>query len=105
MSDFPDIVYRTPGEHRAQNGGTFGYLGVNDADEMQAALADGWYRTVDAAFAALEAETVIEEVAEAIDVVSPATREELEEKARELGIGFNARTTDAVLAQRIAERV
>jgi len=105
MSDFPDMVYRTPGEHRAQNGGTFGYLGVNDAAEMQAALADGWYRTVDAAFAALEAETVIEEVAEAIDVVSPATREELEEKARELGIGFNARTADEVLAQRIAERV
>jgi len=105
MSDFPDMVYRTPGPHRAQNGGTFGYLGVNDADEMQAALADGWYRTVDAAFAALEAEAVIEEVAEAIDNVSPATREELEQKARELGIGFNARTTDAVLAQRIAERV
>lgn len=108
MSDFPDIVYCTPGEHRAQNGGTFGYLGVNDAEEMQAALADGWYRTVDAAFAALEAESVIEEVAEAleaIDDVSPATREELEQKARELGIGFNARTTDAVLAQRIAERV
>jgi hypothetical protein len=103
MSDFPDIVYRTPGEHRAQNGGTFGYLGVNDAAEMQAALADGWYRTVDAAFAALEA--VDEEVTEAIDDVSPATREELEQKARELGIGFNARTTDAVLAQRIAERV
>jgi len=103
MSDFPDMVYRTPGPHRAQNGGTFGYLGVNDADEMQAALADGWYLTVDAAFAALEA--VIEEVTEAVDDVSPATRDELEQKARELGIGFNARTTDAVLAQRIAERV
>jgi butyrate kinase len=100
MSDFPDMVYRTPGPHRAQNGGTFGYLGVNNADEMQAALSDGWYLTVDAAFAALD-----EEVTEAIDDVSPATREELEQKARELGIGFNARTTDAVLAQRIAERV
>ena len=103
MSDFPDMVYRTPGPHRAQNGGTFGYLGVNDADEMQAALADGWYRTVGAAFAALEA--VDEEVTEAVDDVSPATRDELEQKARELGIGFNARTTDEVLAQRIAERV
>jgi len=108
MSDFPDIVYRTPGEHRAQNGGTFGYLGVNDAAEMQAALRWLVSHRCDAAIAALEAEAVIEEVAEAIeaiDDVSPATREELEQKARELGIGFNARTTDAVLAQRIAERV
>lgn len=108
MSEFPDTVFRSPGAHRAQNGGTFDYLGVNDAGEMAAALADGWHLSVEAAIAALEADDIIAEVVEAleaVDDVSPATRDELEQKARELGIGFNARTTDKVLAQRIAERV
>lgn len=106
MSEFPDIVYRTPGLHRAQNGGTFDYLGVNSQDELDAALADGWHRTIGEAFAKIEAEGVIAEVTEAndaIDDVSPATRDELEQKAKELGVSFNSRTSDKVLAQRIAD--
>ena len=94
MSDFPTMVYRTPGLHRASGGSTFDFRGIDDAGALEAALAEGWRLSLH------------EEIApEAVDDVSPATRDELEQKARELGIGFNARTADAVLAQRIAERV
>jgi len=97
VSDFPTMVYRIPGAHRASGGLTFDYRGIDDAGALKAALADGWHLSLPEAIAG--------DAIEAIDDVSPATREELEQKARELGIGFNARTTDAVLAQRIAERV
>lgn len=105
---FPEIVYRVPGQYRGQNGETFSYLGVNDADEMAAALADGWFRSIGEAQAAGKADAVLEEVEEAIeamDSVSPATREELELRAKELGVSFNKRTADEVLVQRIAEAV
>ncbi len=110
MTDFPTMVYRVPGQHRAGDGHTFDYRGIDDAEAMKAALADGWHKTFPEALAGVaakaSAQAVIDEVVEAqeaIDDVSPATRDELEQKARELGIGFNARTSDKVLAQRIAE--
>lgn len=109
MSEYPDMVYRVPGLHNTGGGQTFDYRGVNDQDELDTALADGWRRTLDEAIDATPtADDVIEAVSEAqdaIDAVTPATRDELEQKARDLGIGFNARTSDAVLAQRIAEAV
>ena len=82
---------------------------MNSQEDMDAALADGWYKTLPEAidaYHAPDAETVIAEVSEAQDAVddmAPATRDELEQKARELGVSFNSRTSDAVLAKRIAE--
>lgn len=103
---FPETVLRVPGLHRRQDGGTFNYLGVNDQSELDAALADGWSLTMAEAIASVEAKAMVAEVAEAqeaIDDISPATRDELERKAKDIGVGFNSRTSDAVLAQRIAE--
>lgn len=105
MTDFPTIVYRTPGMHRAGGGATYDYKGVADADALGTALKAGWRLTLPEAIASVSAKAVLKEVIEAqeaIDDVSPATRDELEQKAKELGIGFNARTSDTVLAQRIA---
>ena len=105
MPDFPTIVYRTPGLHRAGGGATYDFKGVDDADALDVALKAGWRLTLPEAISAIAAKAVIKEVIEAqeaIDDVSPATRDELEQKAKELGIGFNARTSDTVLAQRIA---
>ena len=105
MTDFPTMVYRSPGFHRASGGKTFDYRGIDDAGALSAALSDGWRLTVEEAIAGVKAQAVIKEVIEAqeaIDDVSPATRDELEQKAKELGIGFNSRTSDTVLAQRIA---
>jgi serine/threonine protein kinase HipA of HipAB toxin-antitoxin module len=105
MADFPDTVFRVPGKHYGFDSRGFDYLGVNNAEELEAALADGWHRTIEAAMGRPAAKAVIVEVQEAraaIDEMSPATRKELEQKARQLGVSFNARTRDEVLAQRIA---
>ena len=105
MTDFPTIVYKTPGIHGGPDGSTFDYMGVDDAGALDAAIKAGWRLTLPEAIAGVKAKAVIQEVIEAqeaIDDVSPATRDELEHKAKELGIGFNARTSDTVLAQRIA---
>lgn len=105
MTDFPTMVYRSPGLYRATGGYTFDYKGIDDAEALDAALNAGWRLTVPEAVAGVKAQSVIQEVIEAqeaIDDVSPATRDELEQKAKELGIDFNARTSDTVLAQRIA---
>jgi hypothetical protein len=97
MSEFPTIVYKSPGLHRATGGKTYDYLGVNDASELSAAMASGWHATLH--------EALFPTVAADPADTAPATRAELEQKAKELSIGFNARTSDAVLAQRIAEAV
>lgn len=105
MSNFPDMVYRVPGLHRGPRGATYSFLGVNDADELKAALADGWHRTIEEAMGVKKAKAVIAEVAEAQEAVAdiePETRDALEAKAKELGVSFNARTKDDVLAERIA---
>lgn len=105
MTDFPTIVYKSPGLHRAGGGATYDYMGVADEAACVVALKAGWRLTLGEAVAGQRAQSVIQEVIEAqeaIDDVSPATRDELEQKAKELGIGFNARTSDTVLAQRIA---
>ena len=43
-----------------------------------------------------------EAVDDALDVASPSTRDELEAKAKELGVSFNARTSDKTISERIA---
>lgn len=108
MTDYPTMVYRCPGPHGGPDGSTFDYMGVDDAAAFKAALSAGWRETIMEAIAGRKAGAILTEVKEAqeaVDDVSPATRDELEQKARELGIGFNARTPDKVLAQRIAEKL
>lgn len=105
MATFPDIVYRVPGPHYGADGKGYAYLGVNDAEELKAALAEGWHRTMAEAMGKREAEAVVAEVIEAQEAVAdiaPETREALEAKAKALGVSFNARTRDEVLAERIA---
>ena len=108
MADLPTILYKVPGPHIGADGRGFAYLGVSDEAEYAAAKADDWHDTMGEAMAAdaPEAKTVIAEIAEAKEAVAemaPETREALEEQAKELGVSFNARTKDEVLAERIAE--
>jgi hypothetical protein len=114
MSDFPTMVYRTPGPHAAPKG-TYGYMGVADHAEYDAALADGWFASIAEAMggkAAAEKPVEVQEVVAPIEVVIakevPAEepdRAALEAKAKELGVSFNWKTSDEVLAARIAEAV
>jgi hypothetical protein len=70
---------------------------------MKARLADGWHESlVKAVEAFLSPEQSVDNFTETTDD-SPVTREELEHKARELGIKFDGRTTDKKLFDKIEE--
>jgi hypothetical protein len=100
MTDFPTIMYRVPGPHKKPRGGTYAYRGAADQDEFDALLAKGWAASYEEAVGGKTARKTVDEVA---DDVKPYSREELEEQAKELGVSFNARTSDKKLAERIVE--
>jgi hypothetical protein len=97
MTDFPTIMYRTPGPHKKPRGKTYAYKGAADQAEFDALLGKGWFPSYEDAVVGKIVAVVSE-----IDTVSPATRDELEAKAKELGVSFNARTSDKTIAERIA---
>ena len=114
--EFPALVYRCPGAHFGPNGTTYDYSNVNDGDQLRSALADGWAESLAKAASIYNGEydesvagsvpNVDASGAEKInegDENSPPTREELEEKANELGIKFDGRTTDRKLLEKIEE--
>jgi hypothetical protein len=106
MTNFPTIMYRVPGPHKKPRGGTYAYRGAADQGEFDALISKGWFPSYEDAAAGKTAGKIIE-AAEAfddsVDEVSDPTREELEAKAKELGVSFNTRTSDKKLAERIAE--
>ena len=103
MTDFPTIVYRVPGRHWGPEGSTYDYKGVDDRAAFDAAIDAGWHETITDALGANRLVAAAEALEDALDDVSPTARDELEQKAKSLGVSFNKRTTDAVLIQRIAE--
>jgi hypothetical protein len=100
MTDFPTIMYRTPGPHKKPRGGTYAYKGASDQAEFDELLAKGWSASYEDALIAAQPLKPKAKAVE-IDEVSGPTREELETKAKELGVSFNARTSDITLADRI----
>jgi hypothetical protein len=102
---YPKHLYRSPGPYRA-DGFSYDVAGAANEAEEASLVARGWHTTKQAAFGRDEAEAIIEqaeELSEALDEITPPTRAELEQKAEELKVPFNARTKDEVLAKRIAE--
>lgn len=112
------MVYRCPGAHFGPMGTTYESLGVEDDAGLRAALAEGWAETLPEAvsiylnpvkfdeFVAVTLPNVDAEEAEKIsegDEQNPPTREEIEQKANELGIKFDGRTTDRKLLEKINE--
>jgi hypothetical protein len=105
MTDFPTIMYRVPGPFKKPRGGTYGTRGAADQESFDELTAKGWFPSYEAALGGKKAAKVIEAAEafeDAIDEVSDPTRDELESKAKELGVSFNARTSDKKLAERIA---
>lgn len=105
MTDFPTILYKTPGPHKKPRGDTYKTTGAADKAEFDALLKKGWFPSYEEAVAGQAADKIIEAAEafdDAIDEVSDPTRDELEAKAKELGVSFNARTSDKKLAERIA---
>ena len=71
-------------------------------------IAKGWSASYEQAISEKRADAIIEKAEafeDAVDEVSDATRDELEAKAKELKVSFNARTSDKKLAERIAEKL
>ena len=106
MMHFPAPLYRTPGPYRKGKGlKTYRVVGAKDQAQYDALIAKGWFPSYEEAVAGKRADEIIE-AAEAfddeLDDVSGATREELEQKAEELGVSFNKRTSNKKLAERIA---
>lgn len=104
MTDFPTIMYRVPGPHKKPRGGTYRTTGAADKAEFDALLKKGWFPSYEEAAAGKIANEIIkaaEAFEDAVDEVSDPTRDELETKAKELGVSFNSRTSDKKLAERI----
>lgn len=91
------MLYRCPGSHDI-HGGKFDYVIVSD-DDVKQAIADGWFLTTPEAKAAYE------------DAITPKvhsgkpTRDELEQKATELGIPFSAKVSDKKLGDLIEAKL
>lgn len=105
MTDFPTILYRTPGPFRKPGGETYDTEGAEDQETFDALIAKGWHPSYEAAVGSKSAKKIIasaEAFEDAIDEVSDPTRDELEAKAKQLKIPFNARTSNKKLLERIA---
>ncbi len=100
MTDFPTIVYRTPGPHKKPRGLSYGYRNAADKEAFDALIAKGWSASYEEALIAAQPLKTKAKAVE-IDEVSGPTREELEIKAKELGVSFNVRTSDITLSERI----
>ena len=99
MTDFPTIVYLTPGPYKKPRGKTYAYRSAADQEAFHALIAKGWSASYEEAVSKLDNKPKTKAVE--IDEVSSPSREELEVKAKELGVSFNSRTSDITLSDRI----
>lgn len=91
------IMYRCPGQLRHI---TRGFLyDQREMADVEKAKAEGWFDTLDEA-AGLSAPVVVE-----IDDDAPPTRDELEQKADELGIKVDGRWSDKRVSDAIAAKL
>lgn len=84
------LVYRVPGNHQMP-GGSFDYRQAKDDEHLAELLSEGWFRTLPEAVDGDHVDT------------SAPSREELEQKARELELKFDGRTSNAKLERMIDE--
>jgi hypothetical protein len=94
---FPQMLYRA-GSALEIDGSRFDTLLVSDESALSAALAEGWHETTGAALEALHVQPVPDDDA-------PPTRDELLQKAAELGLKVDKRWSDARLAAAINEKL
>ena len=94
------MVYKVPGKHVRPHG-TYDFAGVENAEELEAKLKDGWFPSLPEAIDSKQTTPVVETVK--VDDIAPPSRQELEEKATELGIKFDGRFSDKKISQLIEE--
>lgn len=104
--EYPKMLYQAGGSEEI-HGGKFDTKIVHDRDEEDAALADGWHLATSEANEAAKAAVVGGGASSAgekpeADDDAPPTRDELKAKAAELGLKYPGFTTDAKLAELVA---
>ena len=101
------MIFRAPGGHLLH--GVMVDYKIVDACDVEECLKDGWARTIPEAHEARAAfDAKIKPLTDENGVIHPpkdypVTREELEFKAKELGLKFDGRTTDSKLGRMIEE--
>ena len=115
-----DIVYRVPGKHYGPGSKTYDFIAVNSEDELDERLEEGWFNTLEEAVNG-EAKPLkrarnedgeyigddpsTPDVNEAWVEDSAPTRDEMEAKAKELGVSFKRNTKDKQLLALIEEKL
>jgi hypothetical protein len=94
---YPKHVFKSPGPYEWKRR-TYAVATINSDEELSQMLASGWHETRSDAFNP----PANVEVPEVVEIGAP-TRAELEQKARELNIKFDGRTTDKRLGILIAQ--
>jgi len=94
--DYPRFVFKVGGPFQMASG-TYDRLLVQDKDESGEAMENGWFGNLQDAIDAKNAPVKKEQAADD----APPTRAELEAKATELGIKFDARFGDKKLSDLI----
>lgn len=102
MVEFPFMLFKAPGPEQI-HGGNFSTVIANNQEQYDTFKAEGWHDSTPEAKQAFEsAQAEQARGNEPADDNAPATREELEQKATELGISFSARTSDRKLRDLIS---
>lgn len=91
-----EIVYKVPGKNHGPRSKTYDWKPVKSEDEFLQALEDGWFDTL---------EEAVNGKAKVKEIEVPPTREELKEKAKELGIVHAKNVTDKTLFGLIKEKL
>lgn len=96
---YPRLVFKCPGP-LSRPGGTYAHQAVSNDAEKASALAAGWFETLPEAIVGRSNQPVQEP-----DDEKPPSRDELEQKAAELGIKVDGRWSDKRLSDEITKRL
>lgn len=102
MIEFPQMLYRYPGQAYALDIGRFDFIVVKSAAERDEAIASGWHLTAEQAFHKAPAPDVPQEPGHAEAPVIER-RAALELRAEALGIKVDRRWGNAKLEAKITE--
>ena len=103
--EYPIHVYKSPGAN-SFDGATYDWKQCNSDEELELLREDGWRLTrSDAIGATKHGKKVADVQTKVVDENAPPTRQELEQKAQELGISVDGRWSDKKLADKVAEAI
>lgn len=111
---YSEIVYQVPGPHAGPAGKTYDWKAVKSKDELKEALEDSWFNTLEDAIKPKRAreedgtyrgdDPSTPDVDEAYEQALP-TRDEMKQKAEELGLEFPKNISSVKLLKLIEDEL